>query len=418
MSETTLLDQVFAQENRHDPYPLFAELRKTPVARQPDGTFVVSGYEQIVTLLHDPRVSSDPSKRGLPGGNMRPGFINTDPPNHDRLRREATSFFGPPHRPDRVASLEPWMHETVNRLIDDLVDKKRIDVVEDVAYPFPVSAICRVLGVPREDEPKFHAWSGILIQALGARFHPEGQEEVFQKALTANQELSDYLAALAEAHRKDPGDDLLSGLVTDEGPDRMDDEDIPSTARLLLIAGHETTVNLIGTGTLLLLVHPDQLALLRADPARLPLAIEEFLRFDGPVMLGPLRYTSEDVQIGAVRIPAGQIVLLSIGAANRDPARFDRPDAMDVMRIGNPHVGFGHGIHFCLGSALARVEGQIAIGSLIRRFPDLALAVSADVLPRRRTLVRGLETLPVSFTPPREVTHANGPPHDKRGMYT
>jgi len=154
MSETTLMDQVFAQENRHDPYPLFAELLKTPVARQPDGSYVVSGYAEIVALLHDPRVSSDTTKRGLPRAEMKPAFINTDPPTHDRLRGEATSFFGPPHRPHLVASLEPWMHETVNHLIDGLADKRRIDIVEELAYPFPVSAICRVLGVPREDEPE------------------------------------------------------------------------------------------------------------------------------------------------------------------------------------------------------------------------------------------------------------------------
>jgi cytochrome P450 len=399
MSETTLLDQVFAQENRHDPYPLFAELRKTPVARQPDGTFVVSGYEQIVTLLHDPRVSSDPSKRGLPGANMRPGFINTDPPTHDRLRREATSFFGPPHSPDLVASLEPWMHETVNRLIDDLVDKKPIDVVEDVAYPFPVSAICRVLGVPREDEPRFHAWSGMLIEALGARFHPEGQEEVFQKALTANQELSDYLAALAAAHRKDPGDDLLSGLVTDEGPDRMDEEDIPSTARLLLIAGHETTVNLIANGMLTFLRHPEQLERVRAEPEYIIRVVEELLRFEPPVQMIPNRSALADIPLGETTIPAGAGIILATAAGNRDAARFSDPDVFDPDRqdgIEGQHLGLGGGIHYCFGAPLARLEVQIALRTLAERLENPRLV---DDPPEYRPspILRGPLHLPVKI---------------------
>jgi len=244
MTETdapTLMDQITDEAARANPWPLFERLRETPVARQPDGTYVVSGYAEIVALLHDPRVSSDPTKRadgGMTGGRIEPAFINTDPPEHDTLRRETTSFFGPPHRPDMVAKLEPWMHETVNRLIDGFADREQIDVVDDFAYPFPVSAICRILGVPPEDEPKFHDWSGALIVALGLRMHPEGHQAEFQAALKANQEMTDYLGALAEAHAKDPGDDILSGLATDKGPDAMNMESIKSTARLLLIAGH------------------------------------------------------------------------------------------------------------------------------------------------------------------------------------
>jgi cytochrome P450 len=370
MSETTLLGQVFAQENRHDPYPLFAELRKTPVARQPDGTYVVSGYEEIVSLLHDPRVSSDPAKRGLPSGDMRPGFINTDPPTHDRLRREATAFFGPPHRPDLVASLEPWMHETVNGLIDGLAGKTRIDVVEDLAYPFPVSAICRVLGVPREDEPQFHDWSGDLIVALSARFRPEGQEEVFQKALKANQELSAYLTALAEAHRKDPGDDLLSGLVTDDGPDRLSDDDIPSTARMLLVAGHETTVNLIANGMHTLLRYPEQLERVRSEPEYIIRVVEELLRFEPPVQMIPNRSALEDIPLGETTIPAGAGIFLAVAAGNRDAARFSDPDVFDPERQDGPagqHLGYGGGVHYCFGAPLARLEVQIALQALARR---------------------------------------------------
>jgi cytochrome P450 len=373
MSETTLMDQIFAQENRHDPYPLFAELRKTPVARQPDGSYVVSGYEEIVALLHDPRVSSDQSKRGLPSGELRPAFISTDPPTHDRLRREATAFFGPPHRPELVASLEPWMHETVNRLIDGLAGKTRIDVVEDVAYPFPVSAICRVLGVPREDEPKFHAWSTALIIALGARFHPEGHEEDFKAAMTANQELVDYLSALAQEHRKDPGDDLLSGLVTDQGPDRMSDEDIPATARLLLIAGHETTVNLIANGMLTFLRHPEQLERVRSEPEYIIRVVEELLRYEPPVQMIPNRWAMEDIPLDEATIPAGAGIILSVAAGNRDAARFAEPDRFNPDRqdgVAGQHLGLGGGIHYCFGAPLARLEVQIALGTLARRLEN------------------------------------------------
>jgi cytochrome P450 len=399
MSEPTLLDQVFAQENRHDPYPLFAELRKTPVARQPDGSYLVSSYEHIVTVLHDPRVSSDPAKRGLPSGGMRPGFINTDPPTHDRLRRAATSFFGPPHRPDLVSSLEPWMHESVNGLIDGVAGRTRIDVVDDVAYPFPVSAICRVLGVPREDEPKFHEWSGALIAALGARSHPEGQEEVFQKALAANQELVAYLTGLAEAHRKDPGDDLLSGLVTDEGPDRLADEDIPSTARMLLIAGHETTVNLIANGMLTLLRHPEQLERVRSEPEYIIRVVEELLRFEPPVHLISSRSALEDIPLGETTIPAGAGITLATAAANRDPARFSDPDVFDPERqdgVEGQHLGLGGGVHYCFGAPLARLEVQIALQTLARRLENPRLV--EDPPPYRpNPVLRGPVHLPIEI---------------------
>jgi cytochrome P450 len=399
MSEPTFMDQVFAQENRHDPYPLFAELRKNPVARQPDGTYVVSGYEHIVALLHDPRVSSDPKRRGVPGGGLEPAFINYDPPIHDRLRRKTTSFFGPPHRPDLVASLEPWMHETMNSLIDGLAGKTRIDVVDEVAYPFPVNAICRVLGVPPEDEPKFHEWSGTLIIALGARFHPEGQEEVFQKALAANQELMAYLTELAETHRKNPGDDLLSGLATDDGPDRMDDDDLIPTARLLLIAGHETTVNLISNGMLTLLRHPEQLERVRREPEYIIRVVEELLRFEPPVQMIPSRSALEDIPLGETTIPAGSGIVLATAAGNRDAARFSDPDVFDPERqdgVEGQHLGLGGGVHYCFGAPLARLEVQIALQTLARRLENPRLVQDPPEY-RPSPVLRGPIHLPVEI---------------------
>jgi cytochrome P450 len=399
MSEPTLLDQVFAQENRHDPYPLWAEMRKNPVARQPDGTYVVSGYEQIVTLLHDPRVSSDPAKRGLPTGNMQPGFINADPPRHDRVRRETTKFFGPPHRPELVSSLEPWMREAVNGLVDGVADKTRVDVVEEVAYPFPVSAICRVLGVPREDEPKFHGWSAALIDALGARFHPDGNEEVFKKALAANQELTDYLSKLAADRRADPRDDMISGLVTDDGPDRLADEDIPSTARLLLIAGHETTVNLIANGMLTFLRHPEQLERVRSDPEYIIRVVEELLRFEPPVQMIPNRSAMEDIPLGEATIPAGAGIILAVAAANRDAARFAEPDSFVPDRqdgVAGQHLGLGGGVHYCFGAPLARLEVQVALSTLARRLENPRLVEDPPEY-RPSPILRGPIRLPVDI---------------------
>ena len=405
MTETdapTLMDQITDEAARANPWPLFEQLRETPVARQPDGTYVVSGYAEIVALLHDPRVSSDPNKRpdgGMTGGRIEPAFINTDPPEHDTLRRETTSFFGPPHRPDMVAKLEPWMHETVNRLIDRFADREQIDVVDDFAYPFPVSAICRILGVPPEDEPKFHDWSGALIVALGLRMHPEGHQAEFQAALKANQEMTDYLGALAEAHAKDPGDDILSGLATDKGPDAMTMESIKSTARLLLIAGHETTVNLISNGTLTLLRHPEHIERVRNEPEYVIRLVEELLRFEPPVQMVPNRAALEDIAVGETTIPAGAPITLVHAAANRDPRRFADPATFDPDRqdgVEGQHLGLGGGVHYCFGAPLARLEVQIALRTLFRRLDNPRLV--EDPPPYRPSpVLRGPVHLPIAM---------------------
>jgi cytochrome P450 len=368
MTELTLLQQAFEQESRANPYPIFAEMRKTPVAGQPDGTYVVSTYDEIVTLLHDPRISS---AGGPMGKSANAPFINADPPEHDRLRRLATSHFGPPHRPDLVAELEPWLQETVDGLIDKLDGKGEIDVVDDFAYPFPVSAICRILGVPREDEPKFHTWSESMIEALGARFSPGDHSEVFQRALQAANQLGEYLGGLAEAHRKDPGDDIISGLVTDNGPDgRMDDEDVVATGRLLLIAGHETTVNLMANGMLTLLRHPEQLERLRKEPGYAIPMFEELLRFEPPVQVVPNRMALADIDVGGTTIPKESHIVLVTASGNRDERRYADPDRFDPDRAEHEHLSLGGGIHYCFGAPLARLEVQLALRTLARRLEN------------------------------------------------
>jgi cytochrome P450 len=374
-ADDTLLDQITDYASRANPYPLFAELRKTPVARQHNGVYTVSTYAEIVALLHDPRVSSDAAKR--PGGPLLaggkggppPAFINTDPPVHDRLRRMANRHFGPPHRPDLIASIEPMLEERVNALIDTM-EPGEIDIIEQLAYPFPVWAICQILGVPREDEPRFHAWSTDLIGALAARFETDEEKRnaALQKGGQAFLALREYLGGLAKDHAEDPGDDLISGLVTDDGPDgRMTDEEIPATAQLLLIAGHETTVNLIGNGMLELLRAPQLLERLRTEPDFVIRVVEELLRYQPPVQMIPNRTALEDIEIAGTTIPAGSAVTLAVAAGNRDPAQFDNPDRFDPDRPELQHLGFGGGIHYCFGSPLARLEVQLALSALARR---------------------------------------------------
>jgi cytochrome P450 len=368
MSELTLLQQAFEQESRANPYPIFAEMRKTPVAGQPDGTYVVSTYDEIVALLHDPRISSS---GGPLGKSAHAPFINADPPEHDRLRRLATSHFGPPERPNLVAELEPWLQQTVDGLIDQLDGKGEIDVVDDFAYPFPVSAICRILGVPPEDEPKFHTWSENMIEALGARFSPGDHSEVFQRAMQAANELGEYLAGLAESHRKDPGDDIISGLVTDNGPDgRMAEQDVVATGRLLLIAGHETTVNLMANGMLTLLRHPEQLARLRNEPGYAIPMIEELLRFEPPVQVVPNRVALADIELGDTTIPKESHIVLVTASGNRDERRYTDPDRFDPDRTEREHLSLGGGIHYCFGAPLARLEVQLALRTLARRLEN------------------------------------------------
>jgi cytochrome P450 len=372
-TDDTLLDQIGDYANRADPYPLCAELRKTPVARQHDGVYAVSSYDAIVALLHDPRVSSRADKRpgaALAGpGAPPPTFIRTDPPIHDRLRRMATRHFGPPHRPELIASKEPMLEQRIRELIDAM-EPGEVDIVDQLAYPFPVSAICQILGVPREDEPSFHAWSGDLIAAIGAGFEPseEKRNELVQKGGQALVAMRAYLDELAKEDAKHPGDDLISGLVTDDGPDgRMTDEEVQATAQLLLIAGHETTVNLIGNGTLELLRAPELLERVRTEPEFVIRFVEEMLRYQPPVQMVPNRSALEDIEIAGTTIPVGSPITLVIAAGNRDPAQFKDPDRLDPDRPELQHLGFGGGIHYCFGSPLARLEVQLALSALARR---------------------------------------------------
>jgi cytochrome P450 len=369
--------------SRPDPYPLYAQLRQTPVTREEDGTYVVSTYQEIVALLHDPRVSSDQrnyqAKDGepsplddLPPG-QPPSFIVLDPPDHDRLRRLATNNFGPPYRPGRIDSLRPELATIVTGLIDRFPSGGRVDIVDELAYPFPVAVICQLLGVPPEDEPRFHQWVETVVEAIGppggagAR-DAEAAAEGHRRRREALVELNRYFGELADARIRRPGDDLLSGMLTDEGLDQpMTREEVLSTATLLLIAGHETTVNLIGNGMLTLLRNPAVLQRLRQEPDLAARVVEELLRFDPPVQFLPRRIALDDIDIAGTTIPAGSAIVLVLAAGSRDPEQVPDPDRFDPDREPNEHLGFGGGIHYCYGAPLARLEAQIALTALARR---------------------------------------------------
>ncbi|TSB22236.1 cytochrome P450 [Streptomyces benahoarensis] len=384
-----MLRRILDYSSRADPYPLYAELRKTPVARQEDDTYVISTYREITDVLHNPHLSSDTRNLSHPTAGAEeqttPAFINLDPPEHDRLRRMAMRHFGPPHTPGLVTGMEPALTDTVSGLLDDCAGKERIDIVDDFAYPFPVAVICHLLGVPREDEPRFRIWVNDLINSID--YDPKTDpKEKLDKGVQARKDLRQYLGGLLEQRHGGQGGDLLSRLANDDGPDgRMTDEEIISTANLLLIAGHETTVNLITNGMLTLLRHPQVLRRLRDEPDLVVPLVEELLRYEPPVHIIPWRAAYSDITVADTVIPKGSRIMLMLASGSRDPNRFHDPDRFDPDRRDNQHLGFGSGIHLCFGGPLARRETEIALTELVRRLDRPGLV--ADPPPYRRSPV-------------------------------
>jgi cytochrome P450 len=381
MRPEAILRSIYDPANRANPYPLYAELRRAPVCWQEDGpdeagTYVVSTYREIVALLHDPRISSEARHCTQTGAAPQTeleaySFIRLDPPDHDRLRRLAMRHFGPPERPAYLDRLRPEMDRIATALVDALAGQRSIDLVARVAYPLPVTVICAVLGVPREDQPQFHVWADALVESVGAHT-PEARSRRQQ----ASKALADYMTRLVEQRRRQPGEDLLSRMATDEGAGgRMEDPFLVATSVLLLVAGHETTVNLIANGVLTLLRYPDVLGRLRRAPYLVAGAVEELLRYEPPVHLLANRTTLDEMQVAGVTIPKGALVTLALAAGNRDPARFADPDRFDPERRDNVHLGFGSGIHYCFGAALARLEGQIALREIVQRLERPRLIV-------------------------------------------
>ncbi|MFI1658283.1 cytochrome P450 [Streptomyces sp. NPDC020472] len=392
----SLLHQILDYANRADPYPIYEELRKTPVHHTADGPYVISTYYEIRSLLHDPRISSDArnlasnsadplAEESPQEGALPPGFLRLDPPEHDRMRRMTNRHFGPPHSPRRVDGMRPELHDIVDGLIDGFTDPGGIDLVEQFSYPFPVTVICRLLGVPREDESRFHTWADTLAASLDP--DPDADPAERDKgAHEARMQLGMYLAGLIEERRKNPGDDMLSQLATAKGEDGpMTTMELLSTAALLLIAGHETTVNLITNGMLTLLRNPDVLRRLRTEPRLAVPIVEELLRFEPPVQLLPQRTTLADIEVRGVTIPKGSTLWLVLASGNRDPQRFEDPDRFDPDRPDVQHLGLGSGIHSCFGAPLARLEAQLALSELARRLENPRLL--EDPPPYRQNAV-------------------------------
>ncbi|MCD2462135.1 cytochrome P450 [Streptomyces sp. MBT42] len=403
----TLLHQILDYANRADPYPIYEELRRTPVHHEADGPYVISTYYEIRSLLHDPRISSDPRNQTSAGADplaeaspeesaLPPSFLRLDPPEHDRMRRMTNRHFGPPHSPHRVDGMRPELHDIVTGLIDGLGDPGRIDLVEEFSYPFPVTVICRLLGVPREDEARFHTWADTLAASLDPDPDADPAERGTGAAHEARMQLGMYLAGLIEERRKNPGDDMLSQLATAKGPDGpMATMELLSTAALLLIAGHETTVNLITNGMLTLLRHPDVLRRLRTEPRLAVPIVEELLRFEPPVQLLPGRTTLADIEVRGVTIPQGSTLWLVLASGNRDPQRFENPDRFDPDRPDIQHLGLGSGIHSCFGAPLARLEAQLALAELARRLENPRLL--DDPPPyRQNAVLRGPRQLRIA----------------------
>jgi len=382
---------------RRFPYDAYAVLREHgPVhaakpAKEDGLAWYVVGYEEARQALTDPRLTRDVTKlpvadrpvEPLAAIGLHPSMLTVDPPEHTRLRRLVSAAF----TPRRVEELRPRIHEITTGLLDQLANRDRAELVEEFALPLPITVICELLGVPAGEQATFRGWIRDLFGSARDR----------AAVRSASAALGAYLGELLEAKRARPDECLVSALVAarDDG-DQLTDAQLLSTVTLLLVAGHETTVNLIASATVALLRHPEQLATLRTDPSVVEGAIEELLRYDAPVETAGARWALEDLTIGGVRIPAGAAVMAVLGAANRDPAHVDDPHRLDVRREPAGHLAFGHGAHYCLGAPLARLEAQIALPALLDRFPRLRLAVPPERLEVAPTLsLRSLRAVPV-----------------------
>ena len=386
-------------EVRTDPHPLYHHLRAGwPVMHTPNDEFFLTRWEDCEQVLRDPRFSSNPNhlESSIPMEDrsfreqMTGGEVNTllfmDPPDHTRIRKLVSKAF----TPRTVEQLRPRISEICDEILDEATERGSLDVVSDLGYVLPVTVICELLGVPLEDRDQFGPWSSDASRLLDNLI----DDATMQRGVVAFMMLLNYLNGLFEERRRTPGDDLISALLAaEEEGDRLSEEELRSIVILLFIAGHETTMNLIGNGTWALLQHRDQLDRLHRDPTLIGTCIEELLRYDGPVHITG-RIATCPLEIAGTPVRKGQAVVTLLAAANRDPAQFPDPDRLDIGRIENRHLTFSHGMHYCLGAALARAEGQIAIGSLASRFPNLhALEIPTY---RDHFVLRGLNSLRVS----------------------
>jgi pimeloyl-[acyl-carrier protein] synthase len=405
MHETLSLSNLDNPEIRANPYPFYAQLRSQDPVHWDEmlGFWVLTRYADISSVYADARFSrAQGLRRGferLPEAEQRIAepvyntFSKTmfyaDPPYHTRLRGLVNNAF----TPHAVEQMRPHVQRIVNSLLDAIQTKGERDAIHDLAHPLPILVIAQMLGLPAEERGRFKQWSDDLFAILGSVPHaPESMERASQSLV----ELTDYLTTLSHSRRQQPQNDLISALVdaVEEG-ERLTQEELIANVTILLSAGHETTSNLIGNGLLALLRNPDQMQMLRDHPTLVASAVEEMMRYDNPVQIA-YRSAAEDVEIGGKHIRKGQLVNSVLAAGNRDPERFSEPDRFDISRDEGRHLGFGLGIHFCIGAPLVRLEAQIAFSTILRRFPELHLATE-NLEWQEHPIFRGVKSLPLIF---------------------
>jgi cytochrome P450 len=397
-----LLMQLLDPANRTNPYPVYEQFRDRGPMQLPGANLTVfSGFRDCDEALRHPsssvdRLTSTVAQRMFADGALpRPmgpqGFLFLDPPDHTRLRKLVSKAFVP----KVVNELAPHITDVVGGLLDRIAERGRFDVVSDLAYPLPVAVICRLLGVPLEDEAGFGRASALLAQALDPFFAITGVPAAgMDERIAAGQWLRKYLHGLIEQRRSRPGDDLMSRLIAvEESGDQLTEEEIVSTCNLLLIAGHETTVNLIANAILAMLRHPAQWTALGTEADRAPAVIEETLRFDPPVQL-VVRIAADDMTVGDTEVVKGDTMMLLLAAAQHDPGEFEQPDSFDPDRKTFRHLAFGRGLHYCLGAPLARLEAAVALSAVTARFPDARL--DSEPVYKPNVTLRGLATLEVT----------------------
>jgi cytochrome P450 len=394
---------LFGPEMRADPYPLYQRLRSVDPVHwsEPFNAWIVTGYDEVVAGLNDLRLSSDRSallQEMARSKELEPFFsflaqrmIFNDPPKHTRLRGLVSKAF----TPHVIEAMRPHIQQLVDGFLDAKRQAGRMDLIHDLAFPLPATVIIEMLGVPAEDRDRLKKWSDDFVIFFST--HPANISlDQYRRALQSMHEMVEYFRAALPRIRSAARPGLLHTMeLAQEQGDQLSEAEVVANANLLLVAGHETTTNLIGNGMLALLRHPKQMKQLQDNPSLVPGAVEEFLRHDGPVQFTN-RLARGDVPLGGKRIRRGQFVFLFLAAANRDPAHFPDPDRLDVTRPAHKHLAFGLGHHFCLGAPLARLEAQIAFATILRRLPTLRLAT--DRLAYRDNFnLRGLESLPVVF---------------------
>ena len=404
---------LFSGESGENPFPVFAQMRAMgsviPIPFPMGGTdrqaWMVTRMEEAIQVLKDhARFSVDLSSingnsdidltlTGNADPSASPTFLtgsmnSVDEPDHRRLRTLVSKAFTPRY----MESLRPRVQEIADELLDRVQAQGEMDLVKDYAYPLPINVICDMLGVPQVDRAQIHVWSSAIAHGLGLGRQEPGVAENLRA-------FGEYIVQLVADKRQHPADDLISQLIAiEEEGDRLSEDELLSMIKLLIFAGHETTSNLIATGSLMLLDHPDQLEKLKTDFSLVPSAVEELLRFNGPATIAGPRFAIEDIELAGQQIKKGDMVIPVLKSANRDERQFTQPEELDIMRTINRHLAFGHGVHMCLGAPLARMEGDIAFTTLLKRMPNLRLSVPRENVTWHFMLSsQGLSSLPVAF---------------------